>query len=158
MKHTTFENELRDIKRRAVRELYEAIKAHNGEIDFTKYDKCPILDGEKVCVIRAFDDLSFIDTEYSYLTTDDLTIEDILYIIGTIPETDEVKDVSGVYPVPVTWVDRDDIEMQGYDTSEVTQETLDNIANHMGGSYLDYSFSEDLDYACKSYGLKEKED
>lgn len=160
MKHTTFENELRYIKRRAVRELYEAIKAHNGEIDFTKYDKCPILDGEKVCVIRAFDDLSFIDTEYSYLTTDDLTIEDILYIIGTIPETDEVKDVSGVYPAPVTWVDRDDIESEGFDTSDVNQEKLNRIAEIMQeyscGSTQHDIITSDLYAACTKVCLNQK--
>jgi hypothetical protein len=162
MKHTTFENELREIRRRAVRELYEAIKAHNGEIDFTKYDKCPILDEEKVCVIRAFDDLSFIDTEYSYLTTDDLTIEDILYIIGTIPETDEVKDVSGVYPAPVTWVDRDDIENEGFDASDVTQEKLNRIAEIMQEySCLSTQYdirTSDLYAACTKVCLNQKED
>ena len=162
MKHTTFENELMEIRRRAVQELYEAIKAHNGEIDFTKFDKCPILDGEKVCVIRAFDDLSFIDTEYSYLTTDDLTIEGILYIIGTIPETDEVKDVSGVYPVPVTWVDRDDIENEGFDTSDVTQDKLNRIAEIMQEySCLPTQYdirTSDLYAACSKVCLNQKED
>lgn len=103
-------------------------------------------------------DRNFMDNLSKYIKIEDLSIEDILTITEAIPETDEVKDVSGVYPVPMTWVDRDDIEMQGYDTSEVTQETLGNIANHMAGAYLNYSFTEDLYNACKSYGLKEKED
>lgn len=162
MKHTTFENELNEIKRRAIKELKEALAAQNGEIDFTKYDKCPILDGEKVCVIRAFDDISFIDTEYSYLTTDDLTIEDILYIIGTIPETDEVKDVSGVYPAPVTWVDRDDIENEGFDASDVTQEKLNRIAEIMQeyscGSIQHDIITSNLYAACTKVCLKQKED
>ena len=157
MKHTTFENELRDIRRRATQELYEAIKAHNGEINFTKYDKCPILDREKVCEIRAFDDISFIDTEYSYLTSDDIAIEDILYIIGTIPETDEVKDVSGVYSSPVLWLDTDDIESCGFDSNCINQDTLDEMGVYLAG-YFDDSFQCALIETCRHYGLKEKED
>ena len=158
MKHTTFKNELRDIRRRAIQELKEAIAAHNGRYDFTQFEFTPIANCERVCEARLIDGNVFAYTEESFLTLDDLDIYEILGLTTYIAETDEVKDVSGVYPVPVTWVDLDDVEMQGYDTSEVTQETLDNIANHMGGTYLNYSFIEDLDNACKSYGLKEKED
>ena len=158
MKHTTFENELRDIRRRAIQELKEALSAHNGRYDFTQFEFTPIVNCERVCEARLIGGNVFAYTEESFLTLDDLDIYEILGLTTYIAETDEVKDVSGVYPVPVTWVDLDDVEMQGYDTSEVTQETLDNIANHMCGSYLNYSFSEDLDNACKSYGLKEKED
>lgn len=162
MKHTTFETQLQEIRRRAIQELNEAIAAHKGEIDFTKYDKCPILYGGNVCKIRAFDDDIFIVTEYNYLKLYDLTIEDILYIIGTIPKTDEVNDVSGVYPVPATWVDRDDIEMQGFDTSDMTQEILDRIAEIM----QEYSClptqhdirTSDLYAACTKVELKQKED
>ena len=160
MKHTTFENELRDIRRRAVQELKEAIAAHNGRYDFTQFEFTPIVDNEKVCEARMFTGEVFIETEERHhpFDTEDLTIEDILQLTAFVAETDDVEDVSGVYPVPVTWVDRDDIEGTGYDASDVTQETLDNIANHMCGSYLNYGFSEDLQMACEDCGLKEKED
>jgi hypothetical protein len=96
------------------------------------------------------------------LTTDDLTIEDILYIIGTIPETDEVKDVSGVYPTPVTWVDRDDIENEGFDASDVTQEKLNRIAEIMQEySCLPTQYdirTSDLYAACTKVCLNQKED
>ena len=161
MKHTTFENELRDIRRRAIQELKEALAAHNGRYDYTQYEFSPTIRGEKVKEARLYDgEYIFVDTSESYVALSDkcLTIEEIISLTDYIEPTDEVNDVSGVYPLPVTWVDRDDIESAGFDANEVTQETLENIANHMCGTYLNNGFIEDLQMACEEYGLKEKED
>lgn len=163
MKHTTFENELNEIRRRAVQELKEALAAHNGRYDYTQFDHLPKIGGlSKIEVKEAFllGDLPTFETEERFITASDcdLSIEDILTLTDYIVETDEVEDVSGVYPVPVTWVDRDDIENDGFDASHLTRQDLEGIANYMCGSYLDYGFSEDLRNACESYGLKEKED
>lgn len=158
MKHSNFENELGDIRRRAVQELKEALAAHNGRYDFTQFEFTPIVDNEKVCEARMFTGEVFIETEERHLDTEDLTIEDILQLTAFVAETDDVDDVSGVYPVPVTWIDRDDIESAGFDANEVTQETLENIANHMCGTFLNNGFIEDLQMACEEYGLEEKDD
>ena len=66
--------------------------------------------------------------------------------------------MSGVYPVPVTWVDRDDIEMQGFKTDGITQKDLEKLAERMCDIYNNGDFCSDLDLACKDCGLKEKED
>ena len=158
MKHTTFENELRDIRRRAIQELKEALSAHNGRYDFTQFEFTPIVNCERVCEARLIGGNVFAYTEESFLTLDDLDIYEILGLTTYIAETDEVKDVSGVYPVPVAWVDLDDIEMQCFDTDGMTQEDLNAIQDEMTESYLNYGFSEDLQNACKSYGLTEKEE
>lgn len=158
MKHTTFENELNEIRRRAVQELKEALAAHNGIYDFTQYEFTPIVDNEKVCEARLFEGEVFIETEERHLDTEDLTIEDILQLTAFVAETDEVEDVSGVYPVPVTWVDRDDIEMQGFNTEGMTQKDLEKLAERMCDIYNNGDFCSDLDLACKDCGLKEKED
>ena len=158
MKHTTFENELRDIRRRAVQELKEAIAAHNGRYDFTQFEFTPIVDNEKVCEVRMFTGEVFIETEGRHLDTEDLTIEDILQLTAFVAETDDVEDVIGVYPVPVTWVDRDDIEMQGFKTDGITQKDLEKLAERMCDIYNNGDFCSDLDLACEEYGLKEKED
>lgn len=158
MKHTTFENELREIRRRAVQELKEALAAHNGRYDFTQYEFTPIVDNEKVCEARMFTGEVFIETEERHLDTEDLTIEDILQLTAFVAETDDVEDVSGVYPVPVTWVDRDDIEMQGFNTDGMTQKDMEKLAERMCDIYNDGDFCSDLDLACKDCGLKEKED
>lgn len=162
MKHTTFENELSEIRRRAAQELKEALAAHNGSYDFTQYEFAPIMNNEKVCEARLFTDEVFIETEESHYNTNYLTIEDILRLTTYIVETDEVKDVSGVYPVPVTWVDCDDIENEGFDTSDLTQEKLNRIAEIMQEySCLPTQYdirTSDLYTACTKVELKQKED
>lgn len=158
MKHSNFENELNEIRRRAVQELKEAIAAHNGRYDFTQFEFTPIVDNEKVCEARMFTGEVFIETEERHLDTEDLTIEDILQLTAFVAETDDVEDVSGVYPVPVTWVDRDDIEMQGFYTDNMTQKDLEKVAERMCDIYNNGDFCSDLDLACKDCGLKEKED
>lgn len=158
MKHTTFENELNEIRRRAVQELKEALAAHNGRYDFTQFEFTPIVDNEKVCEARMFTGEVFIETEERHLDTEDLTIEDILQLTAFVAETDDVDDVSGVYPVPVAWVDCDDIEASNYDSSAMSQKDLDNVAHKMRDSYLYCGqFTDDLEYAIKQCGLKEKE-
>lgn len=161
MKHTTFENELRDIRRRAIQELKEALAAHNGRYDYTQYEFSPTIRGEKVKEARLYDgEYIFVDTSESYVALGDkcLTIEEIISLTDYIEPTDEVNDVSGVYPLPVTWVDCDDIESAGFDSSKITQDELDKISEQVENSYL-YSgqFIEDVQYACKQCGLKEKE-
>ena len=162
MKHTTFENELREIRRRAVQELKEALAAHNGRYDYTQYEFSPTIRGEKVKEARLYDgEYIFVDTSESYVALGDkcLTIEEIISLTDYIEPTDEVNDVSGVYPLPVTWVDCDDIEMQGFDTSDVTQEKLNEIAERMQDYYCDSSeFSSNLYDACIACGLKDEED
>lgn len=159
MKHTTFEKELRDIRRRAVQELKEALAAHNGRYDFTQFEFTPIVDNEKVCEARMFTGEVFIETEERHLDTEDLTIEDILQLTAFVAETDDVEDVSGVYPEPVTWVDCDDIERYGFDSSELSQDKLKEIAEKMEDYYCaSCEFSSNLYDACIAYGLKEKED
>ena len=165
MKHTTFENELNEIRRRAVQELKEALAAHNGRYDYTQYEFSPIIRGEKVKEARLYDgEYIFIDTSESYVALSDkcLTIEEIIDLTDYIEPTDEVNDVSGVYPLPVTWVDCDDIESEGFDTSDLTQEKLNRIAEIMQEySCLPTQYAirtSDLYAACTKVELKQKED
>lgn len=164
MKHTTFENELRDIRRRAINELKEAIKAHGNEYDFGKevvYLKCGMKC--KWISLAGFATI-FVGNEEIKIhqninAFDVLPIEDIIAITEAIPETDEVKDVSGVYPVPVTWVDGDDIENIGYSGIGLTQELLQSVAEEMCESYLNSGYVDDLEYAYnKVINENEKED
>lgn len=166
MKHTTFENELNEIRRRAIQELKEAIAAHNGRYDYAQFDHLPKIGCvSKIEVKEAFllGDLPTFETEERFITASDcdLSIEDILTLTTYIVETDEVEDVSGVYPVPVTWVDRDDIESEGFDTSDLTQEKLDRIAEIMKEySCLPTQYdirTSDLYAACTKVELKQKE-
>lgn len=165
MKHTQFKKELNEIRRRAIQELKEALAAHNGKHEWDEDEDLPTMnDGGRLLNVSLTQDGDFVawilyDGDYEEAWDErTASIDEILQITDAIPLTDEMNDVSGVYPMPVTWVDRDDIENAGYDASNLTQSDLDNIANHMCGSYLNYGFSEDLQNACESYGLKGKED
>lgn len=164
MKHTTFENELNEIRRRAIAELKDALNAWGGHYSFSTWKKKPKLRWGDYVQKVFIDDKTIrvisvnMQEEEHICCIDRIYIEEILRITKHIPTTKEVKDVSGVYPVPVTWVDRDDIENADFDASNLTQSDLEGVANHMDGSYLNYGFSEDLRNACESYGLKEMED
>lgn len=166
MKHTTFENELNEIRRRAINELKEAIKAHRFGINFYQHEEEVKLPKAMATLeyinadgtMKVWLDRKFMDNLSKYMKIEDLAIEDILAITEAIPETEDVEDVSGVYPVPVTWVDRDDIEMQGFKTEGMTQKDLEKLAERMCDIYNNGDFCSDLDLACKDCGLKEKED
>lgn len=167
MKHTTFENELNEIRRRAINELKEAIKAYGFSINFYQNDEEVKLPKAMATVeyinadgtMKVWLDRNFMDNLSKYIKIEDLAIEDILAITEAIPESDEVEDVSGVYPVPVTWVDRDDIEINGFDSRQISQEKLKEIAEQMQDYYCaSCEFSSNLYDACLACGLKEKED
>ena len=167
MKHTTFETQLQEIRRRAIQELKEALAAHNGRYDYTQFDHLPKIGGlNKIEVKEAFllGNLPTFETEERFITASDcdLSIEDIITLTDYIVETDEVEDVSGVYPAPVTWVDLDDIENEGFDTSDVNQEMLNRIAEIMKdyscGSIQHDIITSDLYAACTKVCLKQKVD
>ena len=164
MKHTTFENELNEIRRRAIQELKDTLNAWNGYYSFSTWKKKPML--RWGFVQKVFIDEKTIriicvnmQEEEKIGCIDRLNIEEILRITKNIPSTKEVKDVSGVYPVPVTWVDTDDIETNGFDSKGLTQEKLNEIAERMQMYYCgDAEFSSNLYDACIDLDVKEKED
>lgn len=164
MKHATFENELRDIRRRAINELKDALNAWGGHYSFSTWKKKPKLRWGDYVQKVFIDDKTIrvisvnMQEEEHICCIDRIYIEEILRITKHIPTTKEVEDVSGVYPVPVTCVDRDDIEMQGFNTDGMTQKDLEKLAERMCDIYNNGDFCSDLDLACKDCGLKEKED
>lgn len=158
MKHTSFATELADIKAMAAKELKRALEAHGGKYDYTQFDPVPVAGGEKVLNATISPaNYIWIETEDSVWTLDDLHIEDITKLTDYIANTDEVNDVSGVYPSPVLWIDTDDIESCGFNAEGIGQGTLDEMGVYLAG-YFDDSFQEALIETCRHYGLKEKED
>lgn len=168
MKHTTFENELNDIRKRAVNELKDALNAWGGHYSFSTWKKKPKLRWGDYVQKVFIDDKTIrvisvnMQEEEHICCIDRIYIEEILRIIKHIPTTKDVKDVSGVYPVPVTWVDTDDIESEGFDTSDVNQEKLNRIAEIMQeyscGSIQHDIITSDLYAACTKVCLNQKED
>jgi len=58
--------------------------------------------------------------------------------------------------IPVMWVDLDDIENAGFESEEISQELLEEIANEIA-EWLDDSFQSAFYEICKSHGIKQKE-
>lgn len=159
MKHTTFENDLRDIKHRAIQELHKAVQAHGKDIyEYTQFDHLPrLVNGEDVSSVFFMGSYAGIETDNGFMTEADLTIEDILKLTDYIVETDEVEDVSGVYPVPVIWLDEEDLSFREFITDGMTQEKLNKIAEVTCQYILDYCFFDEMEDAAKHCGLKQKE-
>ena len=177
MKHTTFENELKDIRRNAINELEKAVGAHKGNYSWEVSERPKMKDGRTTsgiytrkkedgetyrfrCTLftsQNYDDGTVFLNENVFV--EEMPIEDIIAITEAIPETADVKDVSGVYPVPITWVDRNDIENIGYSGIGLTQELLQSVAEEMCESYLNSGYVDDLEYAYnKVINENEKED
>ena len=57
---------------------------------------------------------------------------------------------------PITSVARADVENAGFDTTDVTDEQMEALAEKMGESYVPNNFWEDLDYFAVDMGFKKK--
>lgn len=177
MKCTDFYDKEKELKRIALRELDEALKAYGGRFRWYTEDDEPIegLEAPCVCVFMDYGPTDIIIKEaihdekgwwFSGETTDEYSSEitfdepyDIAdaYAIQTItqkvPETDEVKDATVPQPQIVSLLDQDDLKQRGFDGSHITNEQLAEIASKMNNYYLDYSFWDDMELACKDYNV-----
>ena len=59
---------------------------------------------------------------------------------------------------PITSVTRDDLESQGFDASNVTDEQRAEIADHMQDAYCDDAFWVDLEIIAEDIGIPLKEE
>jgi hypothetical protein len=175
MKCTDFWEKEKELKRTALCELAEAIKAHGGRYTWCDEDG-DIPEGIEapcVCVFMDYGPTDVIIKEivhdekgwwFSGETTDEYSSEitfdepyDIAdaYAIQTItqkvPETDEVKDATVPQSQVVSLLDQDDLKQRGFDGSKLTNEELAQIAAKMGNYYLDYGFWDDMEEACNYY-------
>ena len=57
----------------------------------------------------------------------------------------------------IAFVNKAALERHGYDTTDVTDDDLSEIASQMGDSYCDSRFSHDLVCACDELGIPKKE-
>lgn len=169
----------KELKRTALRELAEAVKAHGGKYEWTDEDGLP-LDGSDMPCVCVFMDYgptdviihsveydkdghwTFIGESTDECCPDDITFEDprdianayhIQSITEKIPETDKVKDATVPQQQAVSWLDREDLKQRGFDGSSITNEQLAQIASKMNNYYLDYSFWDDMELACKDYNV-----
>ena len=64
-----------------------------------------------------------------------------------------MKDATVPQPQVVSLLDQDDLKQRGFDGSHITNEQLAEIASKMNNYYLDYSFWDDMESACKDYNV-----
>ena len=57
---------------------------------------------------------------------------------------------------PITSVAREDLESRGFDTSNVTDEQMAEIADHMQDAYCDDAFWVELDVIAEDMGIPRK--
>ena len=78
-------------------------------------------------------------------------------VIWALQNTDKLQTLQDSFPT--SHIHIDDIQSEGYDTSDITLETMHDISNIMNDLYLNYGFWENLDYACEKLKIpKLKED
>lgn len=171
MKCTDFYEKEKELKRHAIGELANAIKAHGGKYEWCDEDG-EFIEGVEAPIVCALLDQGPTDVKIKAIYYDEkgwyITGEDcaeyggdvdfdpddfanavqIQNVIEEIPETDKVKDVADFHPAVVSYLCRDDLEYKGYDTTNLTQDKLESIASKMGDYYLDYSYWDDLENAC----------
>lgn len=184
MKCTDFYDKEKELKRIALRELDEALKAYGGRFSWYTEDDELIngLEAPCVCVFMDYGPTDIIIKEvihdekgwwFSGEGTDeyasDITFDDpydiscafqIQSITERIPETEEVKDATVRQDQPVMHLRHDDLKTRGFDASNVSNEQLARIAARMGDAYIDYDYGfwDDMEEACKYYDIPRLEE
>lgn len=184
MKCTDFWQKERDLKKTAIEELDNALKAHKGRYSWCD-DDGEIPEGvETPCICVFLDNVGPTDVNIKEVIHDkrgwwfsceeteygnDIEFQDpydiscafqIQAITELIPETKKVKSAEEVVPQTVSLLDREDLKQRGFDGSKLTNKELAEIAAKMNDYYLDYGFWDDMQEACIQLGiprLKEKE-
>lgn len=163
MKHTDFFTQTRAIKAKEYDELYAAIEAHGGiyEWDLASDDypiiavnvesTCPNptdVEIEKVFIENGMLRIRGKDKEYGEnirFEPTDVFAGHLSFIIDDIPSIGGVDDVTGRQTdFPITTVSRDDVTASGYDTSNLSDEKMAELAKRMGDAYLDDGYWDDL--------------
>lgn len=170
MKHTDYYSQAQAIKRKSIEELAAALKAHGGTYTWKDpegeedgdVDELPCigfnLDNGPVDVIvyqATIDDYGCITIigrynddsgEMGEFNPRDAFVAHIDFLLDEIPETEEVSDVTLPQDFfSITSVAREDLEEKGYDTSNVTDAQMRNLAKRLGDAYVENQFWIDLE-------------
>ena len=175
MKCTDFWQKERDLKKTAIEELDNALKAHKGRYSWCDEDG-EIPEGvETPCICVFLDNVGPTDVNIKEVIHDkrgwwfsceeteygnDIEFQDpydiscafqIQTITELIPETKKVKDVTIVEPRNLRSrivVDSEDLAMRGFNGENLTEEQFEEIGAKMFNYYLDGEFYEDMQEAC----------
>ena len=88
------------------------------------------------------------DKEYGNdvpLNPEDVFAGHLSSIIDYIPATGDVEDVTCQQEsFPITHISRDDVASKGYDTSNTSDEDMNELARKMGNAYCEDGYWEDM--------------
>lgn len=183
MKHTDYYRQAREIKSKSIQELATALKAHGGtytwrdpegEDDGDKDDLPCIgfnLDSGPVDVIvyqASVDDDGYVTITGRYnddsgdideFDPEDAFVAHIDFLLDMIPETEDIHDVSLPQEFfEISSVAREDLEEKGYDTSNVTDDQMRNLAKRLGNAYVENEFWIDLEIIADYLEIPKKID
>ncbi len=187
MKHTDYYKQAREIKEKSIRELAAALKAHGGSytwknpdadndddeieesdnipcigfnldsgpVDVIVYQASVNEDGGVTIVGRYNDDSGDIAEFDPY----DAFVAHLDFLMDEIPETEEVSDVSLPQEFfEIASVSREDLEAKGYDTSNVTDAQMRQVARRLGDAYVENGFWIDLEIIADHLEIPKKID
>ena len=102
-------------------------------------------------IIRWADEFSRLHRDTDWIDKEYL---DEIYDFTEQKLRDALQDSDADTECDIAFLDRAALERHGYDTRNITDDDLQELAGLMGDRYCNSSmFSEDLHAACKSYGL-----
>ena len=187
MKHTDYYKQARKIKSKSIAELAAALRAHGGSytwknpdcdddddeteesdtipcigfnldsgpVDVEVYKAIVSECGSVTIIGRYHDDAGDIDEFDPW----DAFVAHLDFLMDEIPETEEVSDVS----LPqeffgISSVAREDLEEKGYDTSNVTDDVMRQVAKRLGNAYVENEFWIDLEIIADHLEIPKKSD
>ena len=183
MKHTDFYALVNDIKRKEQQELYRALEAHGGSYSWWNAKERCFCDDEYPIIAANVDGyypspmdinvrsifiedgiLNIIGESNEYGELIDLTIDEVFaghieYIIDLIPETESINDVTIIpedFAIPIS-VSRADLEDVGFNSDNISSQTMEDIASCMADSYFEFNYLKDLKMAAKTILSQRKE-
>lgn len=179
MKHTDLYNEYKKLDAIERRELIAAVKAHGNEYIFVHFDDDGDFDDEErdyapiisaaTSGMDAYEDfyISRVDVEGDSCTlygwakecyADEVQIDSVAhghlgYVIDSIPETDDIKDVTEIpEELPVAFLSKNDLELVGY-SSDISLEDFQMVASTLSNHLDNEDFRASLCEACEYVGL-----
>ena len=163
MKHTDFFAQTRAIKAQEYKELYAAVEAHGGvyEWDLTSGSYptiavnvdciCPNptdVDIYKVSIQEGVLKIYGEDKEYGNEIQSepaDAFTGHLSSIIDYILPAGDVEDVTCPQEsFPIMHISREDVASRGYDTSNISDEDMTELARKMGNAYCEDGYWEDM--------------
>lgn len=152
-----------EIKQREINELKEAVQKMGGSYSFSwnerpyvlcNFKEGPVDVGVGSVAIERISDLDYVtiyDTDGRQICFSDIEYGHVTSITESIP----TRKFTG-RPFHISSLSREDLEENGFDTSDVDDETMQRLADKLGDDYCEQLFWVSLDIIAESMGIPKK--